>query len=434
MRAIAEAARQSGVEAVLVGGAVRDLLLDLTPFDLDFAVTGDAIPLARRVANRLDGAFYIMDAERGVARAIFSRAPVGAPGAGGRWVCDFVTRRGRTWDEDLRDRDFTINAIACRLDGDGALIDPLAGADDLRNRVLRMAAPTAISADAVRAIRGVRLARQFGCVIDPGTWRALHDARAQVPTCSAERVRDAFMGVLALPGALPHAAMEDLSRLELLDEILPAQRVPAGWAPALTLLGAALRALPLLRDQLADAAAHDLDQHVNTILVEGRQRRALLLLVTLVSNRASVDALTKALRLSTAERGLMRKIHDAQTALDALLDGGAIQSAAQRRAAHRFLDFAADAAPEAICLGIARRAGEIQTEVAGGLARLYFDRYAPGRQPEPLLTGQDLLNAGLRPGVAMGRALDAVREAQLIGMIETRQQALALALLGGRAE
>ncbi len=431
--AIAEAARQTGVEAVLVGGAVRDLLLGLTPLDLDFAVAGDAIPLARLCANRLKGAFYVMDAERGVARTILSRALIGPHEAAGKWTCDFVTRRGHTWAEDLRDRDFTINAMACRLDGDGALIDPLGGADDLRKRVLRMAAPGAVASDAVRAIRGVRLARQFGCAIEAGTWRAMGDAHAHVRTCSAERVRDAFMDALALPGPAPYDAMEDLDRLALLDVIVPQRRCATGEAPALALLRTAQRAVTQVRDQLTAADARELDRHFGMALAEGRPRRALLLLGVLFPNRQAAGAQAKALRLSAAERDILQTLHDAQPGLDALLDGGVSEGIEQKRAAHRWLSLAGNVTPEALCFGLARRAGETGAEAAGRLIRLYFDRYAPGRQPEPLLTGQDLLDAGLQPGAALGRALNVVREAQLIGMIETRQQALALVTQGGRA-
>jgi hypothetical protein len=119
-----------------------------------------------------------------------------------------------------------------------------------------------------------------------------------------------------------------------------------------------------------------------------------------------------------------------------VLAAGEIQGDSQKRAAHQLLTLACDAAPEAVCHGLARRAltqspGAADYIAAGSLIELYFDRYAPGRQPEPLLTGQDLIDTGMRPGVMLGNVLDAVREAQLTGAITTREQALALALHGG---
>jgi tRNA nucleotidyltransferase/poly(A) polymerase len=428
--AVAKAAQQTGAETVLVGGAVRDLLLGQLPLDLDFAVAGDAIALARRCANQLGGAFYIMDAERGVARTILDRAQVDAEAPEGKWVCDFVVRRGLSWEEDLRDRDFTINAIACRLNSKTELlIDPLSGAIDLKQGILRMASPTAITSDPVRAVRGVRLAHQFGCAIEPATWRAMGEAPALLSASSAERVRDAFMDALALPDTSPHAAAVDLARLGLLDVIVPARRGADVWAPQLDLLAAAQSAVDLLRGHFAATTAQELDLHLEAVISEGRTRHVLLLLSALLPAGAGGDGHLKALRLSAAERGIVRRIHDTQAALDALFDAGAIDTGAQKHAAHRFLSAVGDAAPEALCYALARRAATPahgMVGMAGDLAALYFDRYAPGHQPEPLLSGQDLLDAGMRPGIAMGKALDAVREAQLTGEIKTRQQALAL--------
>ena len=84
----------------LVGGAVRDALLGRPSHDLDFAVAHDAVKLARAVANELNGAFYLLDAERGTARVILEQG-----------VLDFARFRGENLPADLRGRDFTINAL-----------------------------------------------------------------------------------------------------------------------------------------------------------------------------------------------------------------------------------------------------------------------------------------------------------------------------------
>src|SRR3990172_8525959 len=106
----------------LVGGMVRDQLMQQPGHDLDFAVTGDVLRLARKTADQIGAAFYVMDAERQTARLIYH-----ADG-GRRWMLDFSVTRGSSIEQDLRARDFTINAIAIDLHATNKLIDPLNGA------------------------------------------------------------------------------------------------------------------------------------------------------------------------------------------------------------------------------------------------------------------------------------------------------------------
>src|SRR5687768_10189937 len=97
-------------EIYLVGGAVRDMLLNRASPDLDFALPSNSISLARRVANTLNADFMVLDEERDTGRVIVTDSD------GTRIFLDFATYRGgSTLEEDLRARDFTINAIAFDL-------------------------------------------------------------------------------------------------------------------------------------------------------------------------------------------------------------------------------------------------------------------------------------------------------------------------------
>ncbi len=79
-------------------------------------------------------------------------------------------------ESDLRDRDFTINAIAIDLRHPEKLIDPLGGARDLQSRVLRVCAPEALENDPIRILRAVRLSIEFGLRIPPETARLMRQA------------------------------------------------------------------------------------------------------------------------------------------------------------------------------------------------------------------------------------------------------------------
>src|SRR3954447_23147153 len=130
-----------GEDAVyVVGGAVRDVLLGRTPHELDFVVEGDAVPVARRAAERLRGRVVVHD--------WFGTATVEAPDA----VFDLASARreryqrpgalpdvelGATLQEDLERRDFTVNAIALHL-ADGELIFREGAREDLDARTLRV--------------------------------------------------------------------------------------------------------------------------------------------------------------------------------------------------------------------------------------------------------------------------------------------------------
>ncbi len=104
-----------------------------------------------------------------------------------------------TLEDDLRRRDFTINAMAVSLEGD--LIDPVGGATDVSLRQLRMVAPDCFTADSVRLIRAVRLSAQFGMTITEETRSRIVVEAPTIAATAAERVRAELVALLALTTA-----------------------------------------------------------------------------------------------------------------------------------------------------------------------------------------------------------------------------------------
>ena len=160
-------ALQSRPEPIyLVGGYVRDHLMGRASHDLDFAVQGNAIRLAREVADALGASFIPLDQEHDTGRALFQR--------GGQVdYVDFARVRGQDILEDLAARDFTINAIAIHvqdLDGDPLRwIDPLRGLEDIRARVIRATSDRVFTDDPLRMLRAVRQAAKLGFGLSPAT-------------------------------------------------------------------------------------------------------------------------------------------------------------------------------------------------------------------------------------------------------------------------
>ena len=179
-----------GPQVWLVGGAVRDHFLQRKSFDLDFVVAGDALRLARRIADALGGKYYDLDTERGAGRVL-------APGSDGEeWVFDFTRMRGSSLHDDLCYRDFTINALAFDPHNLDILIDPTGGLKDLHDSLLRACKSEAIQNDPVRALRAVRIASELEFRIEPNTIQQVRAVGPLLAHVSVERLRDELFRML----------------------------------------------------------------------------------------------------------------------------------------------------------------------------------------------------------------------------------------------
>jgi tRNA nucleotidyltransferase (CCA-adding enzyme) len=195
-----------GTPTYLVGGAVRDLLLNLEPVNLDFAVEGDAVELGRRLGGEIrthdrfaTATVHADGLELDLATARSESYP--EPGA-------LPEVRPATLTEDLARRDFTLNAMAVPLAGDPELIDPHGGLEDLERGVLRVLHDGSFTDDPTRALRAARYAARYGFELDPDTEKLLREAG--LATVSSDRV-DAELRKLAAEEAARRG-------FELLDE------------------------------------------------------------------------------------------------------------------------------------------------------------------------------------------------------------------------
>ena len=198
---------------VLVGGTVRDAVVGRSPVDVDLAVPAGAIALARRCAERLGGSCVVLDAERGAARAIANGLTLDA--------ADF---RAPTLEADLAARDFTVNALAVALAalarrGRAAIIDPTGGLADLRARRLRPAGPGVLDDDPLRTLRAVRLEAALGLRLTAAGATAVRAAAAGLARVSAERVRDEMLALLAMADSA--RALRRADALRVLSVVLP---------------------------------------------------------------------------------------------------------------------------------------------------------------------------------------------------------------------
>lgn len=208
---VRDAVAASGVDAYLVGGAVRDLLLGRERADLDVAVEGEVSALAEPLGGELiehdrfeTAAVVVDDHEIDIARARMET--YSAPGA-------LPDVRPATIADDLARRDFTINAMAVPLSREPELIDPHGGASDLRSGTLRVLHDLSFQDDPTRALRAARYAARLKLMLEPGTERLLR--QADLSTVSEDRV----VGELARIAAerRPSAALKLIDHWGVMD-------------------------------------------------------------------------------------------------------------------------------------------------------------------------------------------------------------------------
>ncbi|MBM3142686.1 MAG: HD domain-containing protein [Chloroflexi bacterium] len=205
---------QQNCPAYVVGGFVRDWLLDRQTADIDIAVCSDALSIAQKVAEAVDGRHVLLDEANRVARVVVADEQM--------WYLDFSSFSNGI-QNDLARRDFTIDAMAVELQGlvsgSPQLIDPFCGESDLKKRLVRAVNQRIFAEDAARLLRGVRLAAELGFKIEPGTESLIRKDCRMAKLVSGERLREELVRILALPGS--GEMVRYLDKLGLLTEIIP---------------------------------------------------------------------------------------------------------------------------------------------------------------------------------------------------------------------
>jgi putative nucleotidyltransferase with HDIG domain len=402
-----------------------------------------------------------------------------------RIFLDFATYRGTNLEQDLRARDFTMNAIAFNLQ-DLTLIDPLNGASDLRNRLIRACSPTSLSDDPVRILRAVRQAAALGCKIQPETRQAMKDAVHLMPNVSVERLRDELFKILE--GPRPDTSLRALEMLGVFPFLLPelpalkgvTQTAPhiydvwehtlkvqsylesilAALAPGYSaddtndlFTGLLTLRIGRFREQFAAHFADSLntDRSVRSALFFGALYHDIEKPSTKTideegwihfydhENKGAETAAQRAeaFNLSNDEVGRIQKLvrhHMRFHSFTSRMEGE--QKEPSRKAIYRFFRDAGEAGVDLVLLGLADLRGTYGPTLPQGtwtaaldVARLLLENYWEKRQetvaPPRILDGNDLMGElNLRPGPIIGQLLEDIREGQATGRISTREEAL----------
>ncbi len=389
LESVRRVARDAKLPVYLVGGPIRDALLGVPVLDLDFTVEGDAVALARQLAETA-GSQVTAHARFGTATVVMEGIRV-----------DLVTSRRETYSQpgqlprvtpgsvadDLARRDFSVNTMALPLSPDEAgLIDPMGGLDDLRAGVIRALHKRSFVDDPTRMLRAVRYEQRFGFRIEGATLEGMAGAveAGYMDAVSGDRWRHELERILdeSRPGP-PLLRAADLGLL-------------AGLHPALA-GGDGLRRLAAASSEPAQAddwlaalfsplSASDTESVIQRLRLSGR--------------RAALARDTIEIRDSEQR---IRATADRPSELARMLSG---------------LDLAAESAWAKLT---------VDPVVAAALRR-YADEL---RYVKPSLSGVEVLNMGAPQGPVVGEILARLRDARMDGLVkgEEEERDLARALL-----
>jgi putative nucleotidyltransferase with HDIG domain len=209
---VVEATRHAlqGEDSVwIVGGAVRDAVLDREVTDLDLAVAGDPGTAAQAIAKEIGEHAFELSAEFKTWRVVTRRQG---------WQIDVTALRGESIESDLAERDFTIGAVAVPLAG-GEPIDPYAGLVDLAEKHLRAVGEKSFTDDPLRLLRAARLAAELELEIEPRTLALARTASSRAGDPAGERQLTELRQLMGGPD--PLRGLRLLGELDLTAVVLP---------------------------------------------------------------------------------------------------------------------------------------------------------------------------------------------------------------------
>jgi len=226
-RIIKDIVDREGQKAYVIGGFVRDCIMERDNHDIDIVVVGSGIELAQKVAKAI-GPDTSLSVFKNFGTAMLHYEDVEVEFVGARK--ESYRRDSRkpivedgTLEDDQNRRDFTINALAIGLNAKqyGQLLDPFNGFDDIRNKVIRTPLDPAktFTDDPLRMMRAVRFATQLNFNIESKTFDAISQNRERIKIISAERITDELNKIMM--AHKPSIGFKLLDKSGMLELIFP---------------------------------------------------------------------------------------------------------------------------------------------------------------------------------------------------------------------
>ena len=459
------------IQLYVVGGFLRDIILGRVKNnpDIDFAIKKNAIKFSAGLSRYLKAGFVVLDKNNGCARLVKkSQNRV--------YTLDFTNFRGKNLWQDLSKRDFSINTLAVELKAflehlqktsryrlrclANLLIDPFGGLKDMESRIIRAVNPHAFDDDPLRILRTFSLSCNLNFKINPETLGLVNKKRNKLKRVSFERIRDELFKILASQRSYEFLTQLDQYRiLELIfPEIKAMYRLNQGPYHHLDVWRHTLETIRQLEKIIKDfSRSQDIRNYLDEEISSGRYRHELIKLGGLMHDigkpktlrfeegkikfhgheRVGTDMLeeiAKRLKLSNDEIVVLKRMISCHLRPGYLADNPVLTP----RAKFRFFRDTAGEAVSVLLISLAdQRAtkGALTTQesrqrherVVRRLIRDYFQKKKE-KKTVRLINGDDLIKRfKLEPSPLIGKVLSEVEEAQAIGMIKTKKQALKIA-------
>ncbi len=454
-----------GKRAYLVGGFVRDLLLERRSFDIDIVVEGDAIPIARAISKRWNGSLHVHPQ---FGTATVTSAKLSYP------KVDFVTARRETYQcsgtlpvvkqgtlaDDLRRRDFSINALAMRLDRDGfgTLIDKTGGLVELKEGIVGVLHERSFLDDPTRIFRAFRYAGRYEFKIADEDRAAIRKALPVLVSISGERIRNEIDRILLEENA--PKIVEQLVQFGIFEAISD------GWKISRMFL----KRFPVVQEAIAWASEHLRDEPFCEKRVRwmaffgkglpGYRIQAICFKLVLEHQLRQAVSSSRDVELSllceeiaqwdfaqhhsSLPRNVSVEKHrgqfmvvDSKNSLTYIYNEGNLYQVETPLAAYRELAIMLALLPELLNPGTVYH--RLKSYPMEALVLAYLDTSLPItrreqignylqnlRKIQPLITGKNLIEWGENPGKSFEKWLRKLLSAQLNGEITTKSEAYSL--------
>lgn len=438
----------------LVGGYVRDTLLGKATKDIDFVVSQSPEKTARKLAEILHAPCITLDEHYRIYRVIH---PVS------KQYFDFAQMQGKTIEEDLTRRDFTVNAITRNIIGnrDDTLIDPFDGVKDLKKKIIRFISEKAIPDDPVRLIRAFRFASELSFTIEQKSLKFIRKHSALITRSAGERIKDEISKICACSKS--GRTFEQMDEARLLTQIFPelesGRRVARVYYPEGGVLhhcldtvnqmdfiientsqlfgkiqkyihnyltNSAYSGFPLYASLKLAALLHDIGKPSTAKRIKGRLR----FFLHEEAGANIIKHIGMRLRMSRKETHLLQTIARAHMRPGNL----AYVEEITDRAIHRFFRDYGEEGIAVLLVSLADRFCYISRRKIGNKTDKHhrtiltlLNKYFLKKQvilPPKIINGQELMDAlHLTESPLIGKLLNAVYEAQSEGLIKTKLQA-----------
>ena len=441
----------------LVGGTVRDLLLNNFPKDIDL-VCKNAKKLASDIAAQKNAALVPMEKkpDEPCYRVVSRQAPDN--------FLDIAEMRGGSIYEDLCHRDFTINAVAVKVNQDcslGEIVDPLKGAGDIAKKIIRMVNDKSIASDPLRILRAIRFSAMPDFSIEHATLEEIGRSARMLKDVSSERIMWELRLILKSPGSSRFfRQMDDLGILDIIfPEIGPMKGCPQNGFHHKDVWEHSLLVMESCEEIINDSSKYfkDASAGVAENLAEN-DRLPLLKLAALLHDTGKpstrglnpdtgritfyghdeegaklIGPMADRLKMSSRSRDFL--VLMAAEHLHILhLASGTVKSAAKMKWFRRMGD---DSVP-AIILSMADVMGILGPDATEGYRERhikwsvdsvmnYYKEIKAEIESPDLITGHDLIALGMKPGPEIGRVLVQIRTARDAGEIADREDAIEMA-------